>query len=133
MVNKSWFDAGWVPTLFMIIGLLPSLAVASIECTNPDLEVSCVSGACSVSEAHTPMQVTVGKQLEVCAYSGCTRYTFKKVKSPSFDIFHAERGIASQDDQLKTAPMALVVDKNDGVGVLKYDALVIPLSCKRVD
>lgn len=115
-------------TLAMII---PSIALAfsPMDCTNKDLEVSCLAKQCAVTDPHTPVSVAIGPQIELCAYSGCTTYEYKHVKSDAFDIYHAEAPVGRKKTTDTSDPFALIVDRSDQVGLLKFGALVIPLIC----
>lgn len=45
---------------------------AGWRCRNNDLEIACDETACEVSDSHTAMDVTLGRdEISICAYSGC--------------------------------------------------------------
>jgi hypothetical protein len=60
--------------VFLVVGMVAAPACAAdFDCSNPDAEISCSAGACTINtNGFTPMILSrTGKILSICAYSGC--------------------------------------------------------------
>ena len=118
--------------------ILSSVFAESWQCKN-DLEIQCSDRQCQVSEQgeFTPMDVSFDSlgATSVCAYSGCWEGRSDILNTANFLI------LIGQDLAFSTAQeasesgqnMSLVLDKTDGIAVLKLGSFAQPLQCRLVD
>jgi hypothetical protein len=110
--------------------------IASFEynCTN-DIEIQCDASGCvyDKNQQFTPMNVNFNNlgNLSVCAYSGCYEGVAEIRTQAEFLILHGERFPFSTDDDL-LHNIAISLDLNDNIGVIKVGAFAQPLSCKAI-
>ena len=123
-------DTNKLSIFISFIGLifLPVNAAAAYSCKNRDVEVTCLNAKCEINESFTPVEVTIDKSLEICAYSGCTKYRYKKSSIGAFEIFSTIDTKASKKSSSADSAV-FIFDKSDNIGVLKFGALVLPMVC----
>lgn len=107
----------------------PSIA-QYYQCTN-DVEVQCNETECAFeSNDFTPMDVTFDDagSLSVCAYSGCWQSQADMSNRGNFIVLSALNAKFSTSET--TQDLALIMDRADGVAILKAGAFAQPLLCK---
>ena len=103
------------------------------RCRNNDLEISCAGKKCESNSSFTPMNVEISRSgaVRVCAYSGCREGKGK--------LHHTGQLLTVVVPQLKSSPpnaeqdtrsIAIIIDAQDKVGVMKLDSYAQPLTCE---
>ena len=101
------------------------------NCRNIDLEISCGLDGCIVSDAHTPMDVTVSaKEIRACAYTGCWEgRPSARMQSGHFQVFTGTALPFSTNPE-DTADISLTVDAVTGTGTILVAGLYAqPVQC----
>ncbi len=118
----------------------PAAGAGSWHCRNTDLEVACADGRCQAAEAgtFTPMDVAFDDAgaLSVCAYSGCWDGTGEVGGDARF-LTVVARGLpfstAPEGDDAMRADVALLLDRDGDVALLRVAAYAQPFACTRRD
>lgn len=111
-----------------------SLAIESWQCRN-DLEINCHEGRCAaeVDGGFTPMSIDVDDSgsISVCAYSGCWEGTGEILRSGTFLLLIGhDLPFSTSPDAEQKEDIAITIDRNDGVGILKVGTFAHPVLCK---
>lgn len=115
---------------------VPGLQTAAPEpsnwtCRNADIEVVCADDSCRVTDAHTPMEVTVsGSEVSVCAYSGCWEgAAATTVRSGSF-LTVTGTGLPFSSDPDDRADISVTIETASRVGtILVAGRYATPATC----
>lgn len=102
------------------------------RCRNEQVEVSCDAGACAVSEAHTPMDVSVDpSRISVCAYTGCWEgpVALHVLKDGRAAFIGTDLAFSTVPDLRSDA--TVVIDIRSGVGAVLAAGFVNPVTCAR--
>ena len=111
--------------------IVASCAQAGWQCQNP-IEVACGLRDCAISEAFTPMSMTVGSDgsLDVCAYSYCA-----SDPNPTTIIANGFLSVSSNNlrrEDAAGADTALIsIDLASGQGTAITHAYLLPILCYR--
>ena len=109
---------------------------AQWQCHN-DVEISCEVGRCEAADrdSFTPMAVRfdAAGSMSVCAYSGCWEGTGTVVKREPFIVLtgHDLPFSTAADSAARRADIAIVLDREDEVAILKAGAFAHPLRCEK--
>ena len=102
------------------------------QCRN-DLEISCVDGKCGSKSSGemTPMDINFDEagNISVCAYTGCWDGRGKISENGDFLILTGQNLKFSTSDSSRN--VALTLDRNDNVGILKVGNFAQPVFCSR--
>ena len=102
----------------------------SYQCKN-DVEVQCDSSGCeSEANSFTAMSVDFDDtgNLSVCAYSGCWQGQADLLSAGHFTVLTAQNLKFSTSDDVQN--IAIILDRIDGVAVLKAGGFAQPLLCE---
>lgn len=120
-----------VPDTFVYEEINP---VVSYQCDN-DVAIQCYGSACTadVSDDYDRIFTNFAEDgsLRVCSRSGCWQGHADVSNSKGFLVLTAEsiKFTAKNSSQSKTENIAIVLDKNDAVAVLKAGIYSQPLFC----
>lgn len=114
--------------LFLAMNM--SLAMATDwNCRNQDMEISCHSNKCEVSDGFTPMDIHFNDKgkISICAYTGCWEGVGRVLKSDNYRIITGHNLKFSTSSS--RADFLIAIDIDDAVSVLKGAGFAMPLIC----
>lgn len=109
------------------------------NCRNADMEVACSEGECHATVDHgfTPMDVAFNDDgsISVCAYAGCWEGEGEVFTDGRFLSIAARGLVYSTDqergtDQERRHDLAILLDLDDNVAMLKSGVFAQPLICR---
>lgn len=117
-------SAAFIAALAALMSAQPPL-----DCTNVDLvEVQCSAGGCATAENATPLTLSLGADgVTACAYSGCFSPTEGRISEGPHLIWSGK--VARDSDLGDIRDLTLVVDRAEGVGMLRWGAFATPVRC----
>lgn len=118
-----------------------SAQAATWSCRNNDLEITCNDGKCEAAgcdcddgNGFTPMQVSVADSgaMSICAYSGCWEGSGNVTITDDFFVILGEDLVFSTapDSEGSGQSIALAIDRNDSIGILKAGSFAHPVTCE---
>jgi len=117
--------------LLLIIASSSALAV-DWNCRNHDMEISCSSEECEVSDGFTPMDVYFGDEgnMSLGAYTGVWEGVGKVLKQESYTVVIGKnlRFSTSNSDDMN-ADFIIAIDTKDKVAVIKGAGYAMPMTC----
>ncbi len=125
-----------VLTVLFAHGALQLFAEASESwnCQNEAVEIGCDASGCKVSDAHTPMSVSLRPdQMSVCAYTGCWEGRPDAViTTGQFQTWTGSSLVWSSAPQAESgATVSITVNTKDGVANLMVDGVFAhPARCR---
>ena len=119
--------------IFVFLTFFGSAETGKWNCKN-EVEIVCSKDGCEPSADFTPMSVTVSESgdISVCAYTGCWEGSGKGLNEGNFLTFSAPDLPFSTQPSSKES-IFVVIDKTDGVGLLKAGKFAHPVVCKKSD
>lgn len=121
-----------VTMLLAIVSITAS--AADWRCRNENMEVSCAGAECKSATPFTPMQIDLraSGDVTICAYSDCWAGKGRITRSDSFVTLAATKLPSSRLGSAgHLAAVAVLIDTEDGVGVMKMGSYAQPLICVR--
>lgn len=118
--------------LLLLSALFPHKSLASLQCSNDDIEAICLNQKCVVSASHTPMQISIDQHIQVCAYSSCSDFNYQKTTSNLLDIYIGDGPTNNSSGQAVPKQIVMIVDNADQTGILKHNSFTLPLICKSI-
>ena len=103
------------------------------RCRNNDLEISCAGKKCESNSSFTPMNVEISGSgaVRVCAYSGCREGKGKLHRTGQFlSVAVAQLKSSLPNAKEDARSVAIIIDAQDKVGVMKLDSYAQPLTCE---
>jgi len=118
-----------------VLVLYPMFLQAELWACKNDVEIHCTNQQCTVSETHTPMDVTIdlkGK-LTACAYSGCWQAKGVVLKHQSLLVLSVSNAKWSGDESSRQSEdLVFVLDKKDEIGYVKVADFAHPMVCHQL-
>lgn len=104
------------------------------SCSNRDMEITCNTEECIISDTFTPLDVSLyfNGNMHVCAYSGC--YSGKAVifNHPPYIIYAGSNLLLNVDRDASSETMAITISINTmtNIAVINGGPFAMPLLCE---
>lgn len=118
--------------LFLLTFILSSGLATEWNCRNQDLEISCHSGHCQVSDSFTPLDVILNDlsgELSVGMYSGIWEGRGEIIRQKDYLFITAKTMKFSTSDEYKD--FVMILDNKDHVALFKGAGFAMPMSCTK--
>ncbi len=121
--------------LLLIMGSYSALAV-DWNCRNYDMELSCSSEKCEVSDDFTPMDVYFDDDgnMSIGVYTGVWEGVGKVLKPDNYIIVIGKKlrfSSSTSDSDDMNADFLIVIDTQDKVALFKGAGYAMPMTCVR--
>lgn len=105
------------------------------NCTNNDMEIHCDSKGCEVSDAFTPLSVSLETdgEMSICVYSGCFEGKGEVINNKTH-IFYSGYNLkfsTSNSEDMK-ADFLIAIDDYDKIAVIKGFGYAMPKQRRKI-
>lgn len=124
-----------VTTLLVVLSSFV-LQAATVNCTNPDLEISCSEGRCYAAATgdFTPMSLafTSNGSVSACAYAGCWEGEGKAAGDSRYlSIIARDLPFTPNvNPQPNLEDVVILWDRQDNIALLKLAGYAQPMQCR---